>query len=71
MMMDKTYDNPYDGYNWCRVSQNVFNLNKDYPWETRQNKAFFAGATTGKHRKHFGYMEHKSGDEENHPEYVE
>jgi len=45
----------FDSVNWCDISERVIKKRRELPFEMRESKAMWHGASTGKNRKYFGY----------------
>ena len=52
--------------NWCYISDEITKLNEKYPFQERENFAFFHGSGSGKHMRWFGFNEMDDGEVINH-----
>jgi len=66
---------PEESKGWCSLSDQIIKLKEMFPWEDRQNKAFFHGSGTGNDKATFGYEPlsfiEKDPYAENFPEIIE
>ena len=46
---------PKDSKGWCPFSDNILKMRDEFPWEKRQNIAYFHGSGTGNDKATFGY----------------